>query len=136
MCGMNHRFASLLLSKVSESLTLPVVGSISREPLSQTTDTTPTCASHLQVSRWSRVTSVFIAPSIVIVAGVFRAKVSFTLFLHCPKEELKKRLLARGESSGRADDNVETVLKRFDTFEKESLPVVECLERLGMVSSI
>lgn len=65
--------------------------------------------------------------------GVFRAQVPFTLFLHCPKEELEKRLLERGETSGRADDNMETVLKRFDTFEKESLPVVECLERLGMV---
>lgn len=60
-------------------------------------------------------------------------QVPFTLFLHCPKEELKKRLLERGQTSGRADDNVETVLKRFDTFEKESLPVVECLDRLGMV---
>lgn len=65
---------------------------------------------------------------------LFFEQVSFTLFLHCPKEELKKRLLERGETSGRADDNVETVLKRFDTFEKESLPVVEELERLGMVS--
>lgn len=65
---------------------------------------------------------------------VLRVQVSFTLFLHCPKEELKKRLLERGETSGRADDNVETVLKRFDTFEKESLPVVEQLELLGMVS--
>ncbi|CAM9486246.1 unnamed protein product [Hapterophycus canaliculatus] len=61
-------------------------------------------------------------------------QVSFTLFLYCPKDELKKRLLERGETSGRADDNVETVLKRFDTFEKESLPVVERLDRLGMVS--
>lgn len=65
---------------------------------------------------------------------VVGAQVSFTMFLHCPKEELKKRLLERGETSGRADDNVETVLKRFDTFEKESLPVVEQLELLGMVS--
>lgn len=70
----------------------------------------------------------------MVVVGVFCAQVPFTLFLHCPKEELKKRLLERGETSGRADDNVETVLKRFDTFEKESLPVVERLERLGMVS--
>lgn len=61
------------------------------------------------------------------------AQVSFTLFLHCPKEELKKRLLERGETSGRADDNVGTVLKRFDTFEKESMPVVAQLQSLGMV---
>lgn len=74
------------------------------------------------------------AERVAPVFYVFGVQVSFTLFLHCPKEELKKRLLERGETSGRADDNVETVLKRFDTFEKESLPVVEQLELLGMVS--
>lgn len=74
------------------------------------------------------------AEQLTTVSACLGAQVSFTLFLHCPKEELKKRLLERGETSGRADDNVETVLKRFDTFEKESLPVVEQLELLGMVS--
>ena len=56
------------------------------------------------------------------------------LFLHCPKDELTKRLLERGKTSGRADDNIDSVLKRFDTFENESLPVVKQLEALGMVS--
>ena len=63
-----------------------------------------------------------------------RLQVKFVLFLHCPKEELTKRLLERGKTSGRADDNIDSVLKRFDTFENESLPVVEQLEALGMVS--
>lgn len=55
------------------------------------------------------------------------------LFLDCPKDALTKRLLERGKTSGRADDNIESVLKRFDTFETESLPVVEELDKLGMV---
>lgn len=55
------------------------------------------------------------------------------LFLDCPKDALTKRLLERGKTSGRADDNIESVLKRFDTFETESLPVVEELGKLGMV---
>ena len=58
------------------------------------------------------------------------------LFLHCPKDELTKRLLERGKTSGRADDNIESVLKRFDTFEKESLPVVAQLDKVGMVSDL
>lgn len=115
----------------------PCCGALPREPLSQATGASYVWhAPHKLyvphndlVLHWSSVRL-----SLVVVVGVFRAKVPFTLFLHCPKEELKKRLLERGETSGRADDNVETVLKRFDTFEKESLPVVEHLDRLGMVS--
>lgn len=62
------------------------------------------------------------------------AQINFALFLDCPKEALTERLLERGKTSGRADDNIESVLKRFDTFEKESLPVVADLDRLGLVS--
>ena len=29
---------------------------------------------------------------------------------------MKKRLIHRGETSGRADDNAETIIKRFKTF--------------------
>ena len=35
------------------------------------------------------------------------------------------RLLNRGKTSGRADDNEETIKKRLDTFHKHSKPVVE-----------
>ena len=45
------------------------------------------------------------------------------LFFDCPEEEMEKRLLKRGETSGRSDDNPETIRKRFKTFLKESLPV-------------
>lgn len=46
------------------------------------------------------------------------------IFLDCPKVEMEKRLLKRGETSGRSDDNAATIIKRFETFQKESLPVV------------
>jgi adenylate kinase family enzyme len=49
------------------------------------------------------------------------------LFFSVLQETLEKRLLQRAESSGRADDNLETILKRFKTFEETSLPVVEHL---------
>jgi adenylate kinase len=35
------------------------------------------------------------------------------------------RLLKRGETSGRADDNVETIKKRLDTFHQHSEPVMD-----------
>ncbi|KXZ42244.1 hypothetical protein GPECTOR_176g225 [Gonium pectorale] len=47
------------------------------------------------------------------------------LFFDCPEEEMEKRLLKRGETSGRSDDNAETIRKRFRTFVEQSLPVKE-----------
>lgn len=37
---------------------------------------------------------------------------------------MKKRLLNRGKTSGRADDNPETIIKRFETFTKETQPIL------------
>ena len=36
---------------------------------------------------------------------------------------LEERLLARGQTSGRADDNLESIKKRFATFKNETMPV-------------
>jgi adenylate kinase family enzyme len=49
----------------------------------------------------------------------------FALYFDCPEEELMRRLLKRGETSGRVDDNKESIRKRFKTFEKECKPVVD-----------
>ncbi|KAK8770429.1 hypothetical protein V5799_013109 [Amblyomma americanum] len=38
---------------------------------------------------------------------------------------MKERLLKRGETSGRVDDNEETITKRIKTFHEESEPVLE-----------
>ncbi|KAJ3047327.1 hypothetical protein HDU99_009522, partial [Rhizoclosmatium hyalinum] len=46
------------------------------------------------------------------------------LFFNCPLDTLEARLLERGKTSGRADDNIDTIRKRFKTFQEESLPVV------------
>ncbi|KPI39569.1 Uridylate kinase [Cyphellophora attinorum] len=48
-----------------------------------------------------------------------------TLFLDCPEDVMRKRLLNRGKTSGRADDNEESIVKRFRTFVETSMPVVE-----------
>jgi hypothetical protein len=46
------------------------------------------------------------------------------IYLHAPYDVLEKRLLKRGETSGRSDDNTKIIQKRFLTFRKETLPVV------------
>jgi len=49
----------------------------------------------------------------------------FVLFFDCPEEEMQKRLLERGKTSGRSDDNAESIKKRFKTFVETSMPVVD-----------
>lgn len=51
-----------------------------------------------------------------------------TVFLDCPEEVMRKRLLNRGLTSGRADDNEESIVKRFRTFVETSMPVVDHFE--------
>merc|ERR1712198_14497 len=46
------------------------------------------------------------------------------LYFEVSDDTMTKRLLKRGETSGRADDNVETIKKRLETFHKHSEPVV------------
>ncbi|KAL5364648.1 adenylate kinase-domain-containing protein [Aspergillus floccosus] len=59
-----------------------------------------------------------------------------TLFLDCPEEVMEQRLLKRGETSGRDDDNAESIRKRFRTFVDTSMPVVEAFAAQDKVVSV
>ena len=37
---------------------------------------------------------------------------SYLMFLDCSEEEMERRLLERGKTSGRVDDNIESIRKR------------------------
>lgn len=72
-------------------------------------------------------------------AGSFEKDVSdfeFVLFFDCPEEEMERRLLQRGQTSGRSDDNIESIRKRFNTFVQTSMPVIEYYEAKGKVHRI
>lgn len=58
---------------------------------------------------------------------------SFTIFFECPEQVMLARLLERGKTSGRADDNIESITKRFRTFVETSYPVVEYFDKQGKV---
>ncbi|KAI9890534.1 MAG: hypothetical protein M1814_003874 [Vezdaea aestivalis] len=60
----------------------------------------------------------------------------FTLFYDCPFETLQERLLERGKTSGRSDDNMESITKRFKTFVETSMPVVDYFEQDDKVVKI
>jgi UMP-CMP kinase len=47
-----------------------------------------------------------------------------------------ERLLNRGKTSGRADDNIESIKKRFRTFVETSMPVVNEFEEQGRVVKV
>lgn len=61
--------------------------------------------------------------------GNIIAKVEFILFLDCPEDIMTSRLLERGLTSGRNDDNLEVIRKRFVTFRDESMPIVAMYEK-------
>ncbi|KAK8049502.1 UMP-CMP kinase [Apiospora phragmitis] len=58
------------------------------------------------------------------------------LFYDCPEAEMERRLLDRGKTSGRADDNADSIRKRFRTFVETSMPVVDAFEKQGKVIKI
>jgi UMP-CMP kinase family protein len=51
--------------------------------------------------------------------------VAFMLFFECPLPVLEQRILGRAKYSGRSDDNLVAVRKRFNTYKQETLPIVE-----------
>ncbi|KAI1661517.1 uridylate kinase [Daldinia decipiens] len=60
----------------------------------------------------------------------------FVLFYDCPEHEMERRLLERGKTSGREDDNAESIRKRFRTFVETSMPVVDYFEKQNRVVKV
>ncbi|KAG0650951.1 Uridylate kinase [Hyphodiscus hymeniophilus] len=60
----------------------------------------------------------------------------FVLFFDCPEEEMQKRLLKRGKTSGRTDDNEESIKKRFKVFVDTSMPVVDYFRKKNQVVQV
>ncbi|KAH0472618.1 MAG: uncharacterized protein KVP18_001564 [Porospora cf. gigantea A] len=58
-------------------------------------------------------------------------EVVFCLYLECMEKVMTDRLLNRGKTSGRSDDNIETINKRFHTFRDSTLPIVEYYSKHG-----
>lgn len=54
-----------------------------------------------------------------------QARVECVLFFECPEDILTSRLLERAKTSGRNDDSIDVIRKRFATYRAESMPVIE-----------
>ncbi|XP_054612253.1 adenylate kinase isoenzyme 1 isoform X1 [Dunckerocampus dactyliophorus] len=58
------------------------------------------------------------------------------LYVDAKSETMVKRLLKRGETSGRSDDNEETIKKRLDLYYKATEPVIAFYEKCGIVRKV
>ncbi|KAJ6547282.1 UMP-CMP kinase [Mycena capillaripes] len=61
---------------------------------------------------------------------------SMVLFFSTTEEVMLSRLLERGKTSGREDDNAESIKKRFNTYKETTMPVIKHYEALGKVAEI
>lgn len=65
-----------------------------------------------------------------------KVDMQFVLYFDCPEEVCTKRILERGKTSGRTDDNLESLRKRFNTFIRETKPVIKHYSELNKVRKI
>eukprot|EP00752_Nemacystus_decipiens_P010460 g9319.t1 len=60
----------------------------------------------------------------------------FALFLDCPEEVMTARIMERGRSSGRIDDNEEAIRKRLVTYHESTMPIIKEFEARGKLREI
>ena len=63
-------------------------------------------------------------------------EVQFLLFLDVPEDIMTERLLERGKTSGRSDDNLESIKKRFKTYINDTKPIIDKFNDIGKVRKV
>lgn len=58
------------------------------------------------------------------------------LFFDCSEDEMIRRILKRGATSGRADDNEQSLRKRFVTFRESTMPIFDLFEKANCAKTI
>lgn len=61
---------------------------------------------------------------------------SVILYFNCSEKEMTTRLVNRGKTSGRVDDNEETIKKRLDTFHAHTQPIMDHYAAKGKLESV
>lgn len=65
-----------------------------------------------------------------------KADVKFVLFFDCGNEVCIDRCLERGKSSGRTDDNRESLEKRIQTYLQSTRPIIDLYAKQGKVRTV
>jgi len=58
------------------------------------------------------------------------------LYFECSFETMEKRIMERSKTSGRSDDNIDALKKRFETYQNETAPVIEEYQKQKMLKKI
>ncbi len=66
----------------------------------------------------------------------YKTDVSVMLNLEVPDDELLVRLIERGKTSGRSDDNEETIKKRIEVYNSQTRPVIDFYQKDGKLANI
>jgi len=65
-----------------------------------------------------------------------KKEITILIDLHVDNQELIDRLLKRGETSGRSDDNLETIKKRLEIYECKTAPVSDFYKKKNKYASV
>jgi len=58
-----------------------------------------------------------------------KVNLAFLLFFDCDEKVMESRILERSRTSGRPDDNIETIKKRFKTYVESTIPVIDYYDK-------
>nr|KAG5705890.1 hypothetical protein BaRGS_030780 [Batillaria attramentaria] len=64
------------------------------------------------------------------------ARVQRVIFFNCPEDVCVNRCLDRGKTSGRTDDNLESLKKRIQTYYESTMPIIEHYRKQNLVAEI
>ncbi|CAF0823876.1 unnamed protein product [Rotaria sordida] len=64
------------------------------------------------------------------------APCNLVLYVKASDDTMTKRLLHRGQTSGRVDDNEETIKQRLKTFHDQTFPVLDLYEKQGKLAEV
>jgi adenylate kinase len=62
--------------------------------------------------------------------------VNLVISVEVDEEELYKRILGRGEDSGRSDDSEDIVRQRLDVYKQQTMPLLDYYKKQGKVAAI
>ncbi|XP_045452391.1 UMP-CMP kinase [Melitaea cinxia] len=66
-----------------------------------------------------------------------KTKLLFVLFFECSRDICTERCLKRGAAgSGRSDDNLESLKKRFNTYLNDTMPIINHYDEKGLVRRV
>lgn len=63
-------------------------------------------------------------------------QIHLVLSLDVPQEELTRRMLGRGATSGRSDDNADIIIRRIEEYRNKTAPVAEYYDNQGKLEVI